>query len=188
MATARETCVATTLATAMKIVRYGSSQSPFGNKRTHVVRQGKSPRPPGTSRPRERTTIAGRFPDFPDHRAVAAFSGKIPMAFVATRSPVTVAGAVTDTADSRRPNFPIKPLRAPVTAALISKMALFGKLSRLRDERTGDICPPRDRFLERGSKGNGVRTPGCPCNCKRRAERPSRHWDFTVLRRRPVRH
>src|SRR3546814_15666578 len=75
-----------------------------------------------------------------------------------------------------------------------------GRKRKPRPDRVATLPFPALRLIEAGfistgatgslqgdEKGSRVKCPRCPCNCKRRAFRPSRHCTDRVSRRRPGR-
>lgn len=95
--------------------------------------KGLDPLSTGTSRPgEERRQRAGFLTCRFDAKSAAFSKGQCPCnGAMAVRSPVTVAGAVPDWAGvASLPDFPIKPLRAPVTPSLIWRIDSAGKASR----------------------------------------------------------
>lgn len=176
------------LAGALAILDAGHFRAPFDNNAQSCRPRRICLRPPGTSRPRRETTATGRFPDFPDLRACRRLLGTKPNGIMAMRSPVTVAGAVPDRMVCRhRRTSRLSPFGHPLRAHRYAKSPPCATIRTCSVRNAPLRAAPSDRFPERGSKGNGVQNPGCPCNCKRRADRPIRHWDFIVLRRRPDR-
>ncbi len=103
--------------------------------------------------------------------------------------PVTVAGAVPDwVACGHRPDFPIKPFRAPVAKDWISQAIDLRKYSHLQQQKHVATCSAATGSPRGDQKGTGCKTPAAPATVSGEPTGQLRHWDLTVLRRRPDRH
>lgn len=166
----------------------GHHASPFGQTHHGVVREGCAfVRPVHPARAEKRPQQAGFLTSgssrrSPPSRAEAQWHDGDAL-------PVTVAGAVPDwMAQGHVPDFPIKPFRAPVAIPSISQPVALRKYSHLQQATQHDRCAVATGSPKGDQKGTECKTPAAPATVSGEPTGHSRHWDLTVLRRRPDRH